>query len=215
METQCRFSGGDPHNVKEEPRVQNTLLRQQEIIDAAGNVIVKYGSEHLTIRKIAKEVGIAEGTIYKHFRSKREILSLLADNIGVLLTSDIERKCAPSHSPLETLGNSIRSQLSAIAQRKGMAFQVIAEIVSLGDKQLNKKIHDSMDKYTSLIRDLLSEGVEKGEIREDIDLDAVASLIFSMVEGLSCLWIVSDYSFNLEQRGDPLCKVLCETIKKR
>lgn len=200
-----------PKKIREH---KNTLVRQQEIIDAAGSVIVKYGSAHLTIRKIAEEVGIAEGTIYKHFGSKREILSLLADNIGDLLTIDIERNRTNSHSPLEILGNAVRSQLLAITQSKGMAFQVIAEIVSLGDKQLKEKIHDSIDKYTSLIRDLLSEGVEKGEIREDVDLDTVASLIFSMVEGLSCLWILDNYSFNLAQRAEPLYAVLCETIKK-
>ena len=201
-----------PKKIRE---YKNTLVRQQEIIDAAGNVIVKYGSEHLTIRKIAQEVGIAEGTIYKHFGSKREILSLLADNIGDLLTIDIERNRTNSHSPLEILGNAVRSQLLAITQSKGMAFQVIAEIVSLGDKQLKEKIHDIIDKYTSLIRDLLSEGVKKGEIREDIDLDTVASLIFNTVEGLSCLWIMDNYNFNLEQRGESLYRFLCETIKKR
>ena len=200
-----------PKKIREH---KNTLVRQQEIIDAAGSVIVKYGSAHLTIRKIAEEVGIAEGTIYKHFRSKREILSLLAENIGDLLISDIERNRTSSHSPLEALCNTIRSQFSAIAQSKGMAFQVIAEIVSLGDKQLKEKIHDIVDKYTSLIRDLLSEGVKKGEIREDVDLDMVASLIFNTVEGLSCLWIMDNYNFNLGQRAKPLHRFLCETIKK-
>jgi DNA-binding transcriptional regulator YbjK len=47
-----------PKKIRE---YKNTFLRQQEIIDAAGSVIVKYGSGYLTIRKIAKEVVIAEG----------------------------------------------------------------------------------------------------------------------------------------------------------
>ena len=39
-------------------------IRQDQIIDAARKLVVKYGSEHVTVGKIAREVGISEGAIY-------------------------------------------------------------------------------------------------------------------------------------------------------
>ena len=193
---------------------KSTLVRKQEIIEAAGNVIVKYGSERLTIRRISKEVGIAEGTIYKHVKSKGEILALLAEYIGNMLMEDIERNRVPSCGSLETLDNILKSQFIILAKTKVMAFQIIAEIVRRGEKQLNKKIADIIDDYTNLIKDILSQGVENGEIREDIDLDAVAGCFFSIVQGLSCRWIMNDYQFDLQKRSLPLRGILQEVLIK-
>ncbi len=64
-------------------------IRQDQIIDAARKLVVKHGSEHVTVGKIAKEVGISEGAIYRHFKSKGEVLSGLADQIADDLLTDI------------------------------------------------------------------------------------------------------------------------------
>ena len=52
---------------------------------------MRSSSEHVTVRNMAKEVGISEVAIYRHFKSKTEILSFLADSVAdglLLLTSD-------------------------------------------------------------------------------------------------------------------------------
>ena len=118
---------------------EDTMVRRRQIIDAARKVIIKYGSEHVTVRGIAKEVGISEAAIYRHFKSKRDILSLLADHIEENLVGDITRASTSGYTPLEILDSVLRSHLSAIEQRRGVSFQVIAEIISLGDKKLNKR----------------------------------------------------------------------------
>ena len=49
---------------------KSTTIRKQQIIEAARKLIIKKGSEHLTVRSIAKEVNITEAAIYRHFRSR-------------------------------------------------------------------------------------------------------------------------------------------------
>ena len=58
----------------------NPAVRQRQIIDAARRPVVKYGSEHVTVRRIAQEVGVTEVAIYRYLESKRDILSLLIDD---------------------------------------------------------------------------------------------------------------------------------------
>ena len=124
---------------------KSTAVRQEQIINAAKKVIIKYGSEHVTVKRIAKEVGISEAAIYRHFKSKRDILSLLADQIEHLLLGDIETEAGVSgYTPLETLERIFRNHLSAVEQRRGMSFLVIAEIISLGDKSLTGKYLTSL-----------------------------------------------------------------------
>jgi AcrR family transcriptional regulator len=194
---------------------RDTQVRRRQIISAARKLIVKYGSEHVTVRRMAKEIGVSEGAIYRHFKSKRDVLSFLVDDIENTLIADIDKNYVAGVSALETLERVISDHMSSIAQRKGMSFQVIAEIISLGDKRLNKKVYDVINKYIGRIRDILSEGVKTGAIRQDIDLDATATLFFGMTQGLVNVWALSNYSFNLEQRYASIWNIFREIIIKR
>lgn len=195
-------------------RRENTLVRQRQIISAARKLIAKYGSEHVTVRRMAKEIGVSEGAIYRHFKSKRDVLSFLVDDIEDNLIADIENNYSAGLSALETLERIIMSHISSIEQRKGVSFQVIAEIVSLGDKKLNKKIYDVINKYTGRIKDILTEGVKAGVIRPDIDPEATATLFFGMTQGVVNIWALSQYSFNLQEKYAPLWGIFRQAIIK-
>jgi AcrR family transcriptional regulator len=195
---------------------EKTAVRQKQIVEAAGKVIVKYGSEHITVKRIAKEVGISEAAIYHHFKSKKEILFLMASYVEDKLLGDIAAKSGDSsHTPLEILESALRTHLSAVEQRHGVSFQVIAEIISLGDKKLNRKMADTINKYTSRLKELLSQGVKAGEVREDIDLEAAATLLFSMMQGLVNIWTLSNHSFDLEAKYMPLWDTFRQAVAKR
>ncbi|MEW6033571.1 MAG: TetR/AcrR family transcriptional regulator [Chloroflexota bacterium] len=193
---------------------ESTLVRRRQIINAARRLIIRHGSEHVTVRRIAREIGTSEGAIYRHFRSKRDILSLLLEHIEEDLIGDIERGGTNGGATLETLDRTVRGHVSAIEQRKGISFQVIAEVVSLGDKKLNTKIHDALNRYVGRIEALLSRGVEAGEIRDDIDLNAAAILFFGMTQGLVNIWSLGGYRFNLEQGYAPLWSIFRDSVAR-
>jgi AcrR family transcriptional regulator len=196
-------------------KYESTGIRQRQIVDAARKVVIKYGSEHVTVKRIAGEVGISETAVYRHFKSKRDILFLLAEYIEQSLVEDITKATTKGHTPLEILNNVLRSHLSAVEQRRGISFQVIAEIISLGDKKLNGRVSQVIERYTGCLKDLLIEGVRSGEIREDIDLDAVAMALFGIVQGLVNIWALHNYSFDAKERYAALWSIFREAIIKR
>jgi AcrR family transcriptional regulator len=199
--------------LKNRNQRKSSLLRRKQIIETLRKLILKYGSEHVNVRRIAKEVGISEGAIYKHFKSKKEILSFLIDYIEESLISDIQNR-KPGDSVLQHLEGVLRNHLSSLEQRRGISFLVIAEIISLGDKKLNRKIFGVLTQYISRIKELLSNGAETGEIGQDINLDMAATVFFGMTQGLVTIWALSDHSFRVEQRYASLWDTLCKGIKK-
>jgi hypothetical protein len=92
---------------------QSTLLRRTQIIETLRKMIIKYGSEHVTVRKLTQEIGVSEGAIYRHFKSKREILLFLINDIEEDLVGGIEKAC-PSKNPLGFLREFSRNILSLI-----------------------------------------------------------------------------------------------------
>ena len=189
---------------------RNTEVRQKQIVNAAREMIVKYGSEHVTVRLIASAVDISEAAIYRHFKNKKAILALLVDDIENRLIADFTSIGTNGKSPLEILEGGLRGPLSV--RRKGVSFQVIAEIVSLGDKKLNKKISVMINNYIERLTDLLSNGVKSGEVREDIDRKAAATVLFGMMQGLVSIWALSGYSFDPEEKYVALWNVFREAV---
>jgi AcrR family transcriptional regulator len=194
---------------------EKTQVRQKQIVSAARRLIVKHGSEHVTVKRMAKEIGVSEGAIYRHFRSKSDVLSFLVDDIEETLIKDIRKNESSNLDSLETLGKIIIDHLSSIEQRKGVSFQVIAEIISLGDKQLNKKIHKVIDNYLSHIKIIFSKGVNEGVIRSDIDIDAVAIMFFSMTQGLVNIWALRHYEFDLIEEYKPIWNIFLSAIASK
>jgi AcrR family transcriptional regulator len=191
---------------------QNTFLRRKQIIDALRKLILKYGSEHVTVRRLAHEVGITEGAIYRHFRSKREILFFLVDYIEESLIGDIE-KSPTGPNQLDCLENILHSHLSSIEQRKGISFLVIAEIISLGDKKLNQKIYETLTAYISRLTRMISEGKESGVVREEINSEMAATIFFGMIQGLITRWALSNHEFTLEEKADLIWSIFREALK--
>lgn len=195
---------------------RKTEFRQQQIIEAAANLIFSSGSEHLTVRRIADEVGITEGAIYRHFKSKKSILSFLLIHIEEILLRDISAE-GTDRDPvtLDTIEEIIGNHFSAIDLRKGFSFHVIAEIISLGDLELNKQASQTIGKYISRLKELLNDGVRDGAIRKDVDLDAAATLLFALIQGLVNIWALGEGSFKLTEKYRSLWKIYRDDMANR
>ena len=201
-----------PMSKKNQKR-QSSLVRRGQIIEASRKLIMRYGSEHVTVRRIAAEIGISEGALYRHFKGKKEVLLFLIRHIEENLIGDL-RKRSLTKNVLEALEDILRNHLSSMEQRKGMSFLVVAEIISLGDRELNKRVLEVLTKYISHLKRLLLEGIKTGEIRQDIDPEMVATSFFGTMQGLITIWSLSNYNFVLEKKFSPLWDLFQQAIRK-
>jgi len=185
------------------------IPRKEQIVNAARMLVIKVGSENVTVRKIAEEVGFTEAAIYRHFKSKKDILYLLVENIEASLILDLNVEDGGNGDVLEAI---LLRHLSSIEMRRGISFQVIAEIISLGDNRLNRRIYDAIKRYIEKLKTILQKEVSKGKLRRDVDVDATALLIFSVVQGLSNIWTLSNYSFDPKDKFSAVLKTLREGL---
>ena len=155
-------------------------------------------------------MGFTEAAIYRHFKSKKEIIYLLIESVEANLLADLDIESYPEYGKLE---NVLFNHLSAVEMRRGISFQVIAEIISLGDKKLNKRIFITIETYINRLKEILVEEVRKGKLRSDLDIDAAAVTLFSVVQGLSNIWTLSNYKFDPQEKFKPIISLLRSGMK--
>lgn len=189
-----------------------TEVRKLEIIEAARKLIIRRGSEHLTVRNIAKEIKLTEAAIYRHFRSKRDILLFLSDFLTTQMIEDLEEANAAQHVSLRTVDQALRSHLSVIEQRRGITFLVFAEILSFGDERLNHRTAGNLDRYVKALAGLLARGTAERGLPARPDVESAALLLFGMIQSLVSLWALNAYGFDLLQRYGALWKLFRKAL---
>jgi AcrR family transcriptional regulator len=190
------YAGGRPARAAR--AYKSSEVRRLEVAEAARLLIILRGSEHLTVRNIARQIGLTEAAIYRHFRSKREILLFLSDLLADQLVEDL-RKAAAGEVDLRTVDRVLRAHLSRIEQKRGVSFLVFAEILSFGDQKLNRRTARNLNRYIRQLGELLERGT-KGCPGTGIQPQAAAQVLFGMIQGLVSLWALSSYEFDLLRR---------------
>ncbi len=178
---------------------KSTEIRKLEIIEAARLLIIRKGSEHVTVRNIARQIGLTEAAIYRHFRSKREILLFLSDLLADQLVEDLQEASSSGEVDLRTVDRVLRAHLSEIEQKRGVSFQVFAEILSFGDRKLNQRTAQNLDRYIRQLAELLERGM-KGCAGVKAEAQAAAQVLFGMIQGLVSIWALNSYEFDLLSR---------------
>jgi TetR/AcrR family transcriptional regulator len=191
---------------------ETKFVRRAQITEAAGRLIIRQGSENLTVKGIAAEVGISEAAIYRHFRSKKDVLMLLADYVGETLVNDIDDAAFAEANSLTALEAALNKHISAIERRRGISFQVISEIISLGDSVLNERVCIALDKYVVKLEIILDQALKQRVLRENLDTASTARLISAVIQGLVNIWVLSNYTVNLKAEFIGMWRVLSKGI---
>lgn len=187
--------------------------KQIQIVETARRIITLKGIENLTIREIAKDLRITDGAIYRHFKSKNAIVSLLIDDIEKTLLKVIDVAAEKAEGPLEKLKSIFLSHISYAEQRRGVSFIVINETLNLQNKGLRKKMFGIINRYLIKIREILVSGIESGTFRKDIDIVSASIAFFGMVQSTVTLWALSGFKYSLRKdRIDELLSIYMKGI---
>jgi AcrR family transcriptional regulator len=173
--------------------------RKKEIVETARRIISHQGMKSLTINAIARELKLTDGALYRHVKSKKEILDLLVREIEETLLTTVDHAARGTRGPLEKLETIFTSHLSYAEQRRGVTFLIITETLNIQDKELQKRVLAIMNNYIDRIGEILMEGVRDGSFRHDMDLSSAALCFWGMIQSTSTIWALSGYRYSLKK----------------
>ena len=171
-----------------------SYVRRREIIEAARVVITDHGMQALTIGSLARTVGVSEGAIYRHFRGKKQILAGLIEDIDGRLNRRIDLIDGDPDAGLKQLEQVLKDNV-APSTVTGVSFMVIAEVLMNGDDELRRLMQTAVDRHLSMIEAQLSVGVQKEEVRKDIDLKAASLQFYGLIQAVNTLNHFGDVDF--------------------
>lgn len=177
-------------------------IRREQIVDSALKIISKRGVKSLTTAAIAKEVGISEANLYRHFNSKDEILQSTVEKIreGLLRNLDLV-SVMTNASPLERLKRLFILHLDYIEKNEGIPRLVFSEEMHIGNESIKERLLNTIGLYSARLESLIKEGQGAGLIKKDLESSSSALMFVGMIQILTMKWSLSDFSFSLVDEG--------------
>ncbi|MEK7703329.1 MAG: TetR/AcrR family transcriptional regulator [Myxococcota bacterium] len=157
-----------------------TVQRRREIADAAIKIIGERGLREFTAANLAEEVGIKDGTIFRHFKDMNDVVRGVLDRLEELLAAAPEA----AGDPIERLRGFVMGRLHAVAAQPGIQSLLFSDQIShaLGEEG-PRRVAALRNRSRAFIRSCLGEAAVKGLIRQDIDIEGAVLIVAGMATG--------------------------------
>jgi len=171
------------------------------ILEAALKVIAENGFHGSQVSKIAKEAGVADGTIYLYFKNKEDILiSLFQARLGRLVAQFNDSIRETSRAD-EALRRVCEIHYTELERNVNLAYVTQIELRQ-SNIELRKAIGATVKPYIKLIELILEKGVQEGTFRSNLDLKLTRSLLFGAMDEVVTSWLISGQKYSLSAQVD-------------
>jgi AcrR family transcriptional regulator len=158
--------------------------RRDAILDAAHAVFARKGYVAAGIADLAGELGIGHGTVYRYFDNKRDVAAAVLDRALVRIATVVSAEDPMASGSLD----EYRAQVERIGHR---LYELFAADPALGrlvfvdlaavDAELRDRLLAAYEVFAGYTAAYLRNGVAKGYLRADLDVDTTARVINGMV----------------------------------
>ena len=150
---------------------------KRRIFKTAIKLFAEKGFDNAGIEEITAVSGVAKGSLYYHFETKEEIFDTLLDSGFNLLSNSIEIKFRHRETAKERLEAIILILIKIVMLYEEFMIVVISN--SLCENERSKKCQKAVDNVCKKIKEVLDDGVERGEFKE-FDTEAMSYHIFGI-----------------------------------
>ncbi len=190
--------------------------RQIEIMEAATQRIDHYGIQELTIKNLSSDIGVSEAALYRHFKSKNEImLGLLTYFMQEMSQRVMDINSKEGKTPIERLRGVFSSQLKAFTQKPAIVSVIFSDGIFRFNKKLSSTVSDLMDMMHDLIDSIVKEGQDDGSIYNLVGHSTLATIILGSMRITVLKWKISGHATDLIKDGNNVLNGILKMIQKQ
>ncbi|MDB5972588.1 MAG: TetR/AcrR family transcriptional regulator [Hydrocarboniphaga sp.] len=188
------------------------LAREQrvdEILVSARTVFCEKGYDAAAVAEIASRIGVVEGTVYKYFSTKRELLLRTLENWYDELFGDYTRELIHVSGARARLHLLIWRHLRSIRDYPQLCRLMFREVQS-EPQYRGTVLHELNRRYTQLLIAVIEQGAAAGEFRSDIAPTLLRAMVYGGIEHHSWNYVCGRGELDIDSIADQLVAVICD-----
>ena len=191
--------------------------RTGHILHAARDVFCEKGYEQAAMAEIAARIGVVEGTVYKYFPTKRELLLKVLENWYEEMFGDYARLLNGVSGTRARLRFLIWRHIKTVQEYPQLCRLMFREVRSEQDYH-GSGLHAKNRRYTQFLMDVIEEGVKSGEFRRDVPTTLLRDMVYGGIEHHAWGYMASvksRRSLDVDAVTDQIFAVLTQGVAKQ
>jgi TetR/AcrR family fatty acid metabolism transcriptional regulator len=185
--------------------------KPQQIIDAAVRVFARNGYYNSRVSDIAREAGIASGTIYLYFKTKDEILVTLFREKMAAWVARVRKEIAGESDAVARLRKLVALHFAVLEQNPDLA-EVVQVELRQGHKFFRGASAHEVSSYFALIQSLLEDGMAAGLIRPDVTAKLATKMLFGAMDQVATSWVLGKRGYRLTEAADAVATIFLRGV---
>lgn len=181
--------------------------RRSEILAATLDLAFKVGPDHVTTGMVAKQLGLSQPAIYKHFPKKEVIWQAISTDLVERIHKNIERANANNANPLGAVRHLVLGHLTFIMETPALPEIMVSRDPSGDLATTRRNIQQAMGALRASLKQHLERAIEAGETREGLQAEDAVMLLFGVIQSLALRLIVTRDTAHLVRDGERLLQL--------
>ena len=188
--------------------------KREAILRAATRVFAENGYFNSKVADVARQAGVADGTVYLYFKSKEEILRSIFDRNTTEAIAEGREELAKIGDPREKLRRIARHHLERLGADRDLA--VVFQVELRGTTKFMEEFSAAgLAEYLGLIREVFEEGQAAGVFRRELKAQLVAKVLFGALDEMATNWILSKRRYKLAPMADEVLDIFINGVAAR
>ena len=183
-------------------------------MEAAVGVFARKGYYNARVSDIAKEAGIAAGTIYLYFRTKDDILVTLFREKMTEFVGTVRKAIADEPDAVAKLRRLIHLHFELLEGRPELA-EVVQVEQRQGQKFFRGASAHEISSYFALIGSVLEEGVAEGRLRPTLPVKIATKTLFGAMDQMATSWVLGKRGYQLADTADAVTDIFLQGVAVR
>lgn len=186
---------------------RSTVADKREAILRAGvRVFAAKGFFSSKVADIAREAGIADGTVYLYFKSKDEILHSIFDRAMADFIDEGRKELSSLEDPVEKLETIARLHLDRLSGDRDLA--VVFQVELRGSTKFMREFSAAgFAEYLDIIKKTIEQGQKQGIFRTDMKPIVCAKILYGALDEMVTNWILSPNNYPLPPMAGEVMKI--------
>ena len=188
--------------------------KYEAILRAAIKVFAGSGFFNSKVADVAREAGVADGTVYLYFKNKDDILVSIFNHYMDEALAAGKASLAEIDDPIEKLRRIVRAHLERLGRDRNLAVVFQVELRS-STKFMEQFSATKVTEYLELIRAVIEDGQREGVFRAGINTKVAAKVLFGALDEMATNWVLSRKRYNLISTAEPVLDVFLNGVQRK